>query len=75
MTPDPDPAIAALDLPAAGGALAPWFLVVARGHARLRAELEAIFHDHPKVRVIEDRREGQALLPCGEVTRAELPSA
>jgi hypothetical protein len=72
MTPDSHPTIASLDSPA-GGALTPWLLVVARGHARLRAELEAIFRDHPKVHVIEDRREGQALLPRGEVTGAELP--
>lgn len=41
----------------------PWLLVVARGHARLVAELRALFREYPLVQVIEDRRHGRALLP------------
>jgi hypothetical protein len=34
-----------------------------------------MFRDDPRVRVIENRRQGQALLPRGDaVTRAELPT-
>jgi len=44
----------------------PWLLVVARGHARLVAELQAVFRDDSRVRVIENRREGHALLPRSE---------
>jgi hypothetical protein len=73
MTPDSHAAVPSFDSSTAGEAWGPWLLVVARGHARLLAELQAIFREHPKVRVIEDRREGQALLPRGEVTRAERP--
>src|SRR5262249_24734446 len=40
----------------------PWLLVVARGHARLVAELQAIFRECPWVQVIENRRQGEALL-------------
>ena len=76
MTTDTDPRNALLDSPAAAGyawSRTPWLLVVARGHARLLAELEAMFRDDPRVRVIENRRQGHALLPRGEtVTRAEL---
>jgi hypothetical protein len=43
-----------------------WLLVVARGHARLVAEIEAIFREDPRVRVIENRRQGHALLPRSE---------
>jgi hypothetical protein len=43
----------------------PWVLVVARGHARLAAELRAIFEDWPWVQVIEDRRQDRGLLPRG----------
>lgn len=78
MTTGTHPRTAALDSPAAAGyawARTPWLLVVARGHARLLAELEAMFRDDPRVRVIENRRQGQALLPRGDaVTRAELPT-
>jgi len=45
---------------------APWLLVVARGHARLVAEIQAIFREDPRVRVIENRRQGHALLPRNE---------
>jgi hypothetical protein len=45
---------------------APWLLVVARGHARLVAELQAVFRDDSRVRVIENRRAGAALLPRAE---------
>jgi hypothetical protein len=45
---------------------APWLLVVARGHARLVAEIQAIFREDPRVRVIENRRQGHALLPRSE---------
>ena len=44
----------------------PWLLVVARGHTRLVAELQAIFRDYPQVQVIENRRHGHVLLPRGE---------
>jgi len=40
--------------------------VVARGHARLVAELQAVFRDDSRVRVIENRRAGPALLPRAE---------
>jgi len=39
---------------------------VARGHARLVAELHALFRDDSRVQVIENRREGNALLPRPE---------
>ena len=45
---------------------APWLLVVARGHARLVAEIRAIFRENPRVRVFENRRQGHALLPRSE---------
>ena len=57
---------------------APWLLVVARGHARLVAELQAMFRDDPRVQVIENRREGHALLPRSRDAvspRAPFPSA
>jgi hypothetical protein len=44
----------------------PWLVVVAQGHARLLAEIEAIFREDPRVRVIEDRRQGHGLLPRPE---------
>ena len=47
-------------------AWAPWLLVVARGHAQLVAELQALFCDDSRVQVIENRREGNALLPRPE---------
>lgn len=75
MTTGTDLGTATLHSPAVAAyawARTPWLLVVARGHARLLAELEAMFRDDPRVRVIENRRQGQALLPRGEaVTRAE----
>jgi hypothetical protein len=37
--------------------------VVARGHPDLLAELEAMFRDDPRVQVIENRRQDNALLP------------
>ena len=43
----------------------PWVLVVARGHARLTAELRAIFENWPWVQVIENRRQDRGLLPRG----------
>jgi hypothetical protein len=45
----------------------PWVLVVARGHGRLVAQLQAIFQEDPRIQVIENRRQGRALLPRGEV--------
>jgi hypothetical protein len=78
MTGDADPRTISPDLPAGGGTRSrtPWLLVVARGHARLVAELQAMFRDDPRVRVIENRRQGCALLPRGAaVTRAGLPAA
>ena len=57
-------------------ARAPWLLVVARGHARLVAELHALFRDDSRVHVIENRREGNALLPRPEtVGRVAIPGA
>ena len=57
-------------------ARAPWLLVVARGHARLVAELHALFRDDSRVQVIENRREGDALLPRPEtVSRVAIPGA
>jgi hypothetical protein len=44
-----------------------WLLVVARGHAGLVTELEAVFRDDARVRVIENRRDGSALLPRPDV--------
>lgn len=49
-----------------GETRAPWLLVVARGHARLVAELQAVFREDSRVRVIENRRAGPALLPRAE---------
>jgi hypothetical protein len=59
--------------PVEGGtaAGAPWLLVVARGHARLVAELQVIFRECPWVQVIENRRQGRALLPRSQ---SALPS-
>jgi hypothetical protein len=49
---------------------------VARGHARLVAELHALFRDDSRVQVIENRREGHALLPRPEtVSRVAIPDA
>jgi hypothetical protein len=42
---------------------------VARGHAWLVAELQALFRDDSHVQVIENRREGDALLPRPETVR------
>ena len=54
---------------------APWLLVVARGHARLVAELQALFRDASRVRVIENRREDHSLLPrSATVTRVGFPA-
>ena len=77
MTGDADPRTPSLDPPAGGGAWprTPWLLVVARGHARLVAELQAMFRDDPRVQVIENRRQGRALLPRGEsVARSGFPA-
>jgi hypothetical protein len=38
-------------------------VVVARGHPRLKAEIEALFRDDAAVRVIVNRRRDRALLP------------
>lgn len=55
---------------------APWLVVVTRGHARLVAEIQAVFCDDSRVKVIENRREGHALLPRAETfTRASVPGA
>jgi hypothetical protein len=52
---------------------APWLFVVARGHTRLRAELEALFRNDPRIRVIENRRRGPGLSRRAEiVTRLGL---
>ena len=57
-------------------ARAPWLLVVARGHARLVAEVHALFRDDSRVQVIENRREGNALLPRPQtVSRVAIPGA
>jgi hypothetical protein len=49
---------------------------VARGHARLVAEFQALFRDDSRVQVIENRREGNALLPRPEtVGRVAIPGA
>jgi hypothetical protein len=49
--------------------------VVARGHARLVAELQAMFREDPRVQVIENRREGHALLPrSATATRHGFPA-
>jgi hypothetical protein len=75
MSDDPHPGTRSLDPSAGGGAWsrAPWLLVVARGHARLVTELQAMFRDDPRVRVIENRREDHALLPRGTtVTRHDF---
>jgi hypothetical protein len=76
MSHQADARITALDPPASivTWPREPWLLVVARGHARLLAELRAVFRDDPRVQVIEDRRDGQALLPRGE-TRATLSAS
>jgi hypothetical protein len=77
MTGDVDPLTTLLDPPAGGRAWPrdPWLLVVARGDARLVTELQAMFRDDPRVQVIENRRDGHALLPRGAtVTRAGLPA-
>ena len=78
MTGDADSRTASLDPPDGGGAWsrAPWLLVVARGHARLVMELQALFRDDPRVEVIENRREEHALLPRGAaVTRYGFPAS
>jgi hypothetical protein len=54
-SPDPSP-------DGSDGAGPRWILVVARGHSDLLADLEAIFRRHPRVEIIEDRREGPGLL-------------
>jgi hypothetical protein len=63
------------DSPAGGPWMrSPLLFVVARGQTRLLAELTAIFRDNPRVRVIEDRRGGQALLPRSKaVLKLRLP--
>jgi hypothetical protein len=38
-----------------------------RGHGRLVTELQALFRDDTRVRVIEDRRDRSALLPRPDV--------
>ena len=49
---------------------------MARGHGRLVAELHALFRDDSRVQVIENRREGNALLPRPEaVSRVATPGA
>lgn len=67
MDPDGEP-ISGSDSSVEGGTTTgtPWLLVVARGHARLVAELQALFREYPRVQVIEDRRQGRALLPRSE---------
>ncbi|HEY7141069.1 MAG TPA: hypothetical protein VIE44_13270 [Methylomirabilota bacterium] len=75
MTADADPRSTSLDpLPGNRARIrTPWLLVVARGHARLVTELQAMFRDDPRVLVIENRRQGHALLPRAEtVTRGGL---
>ena len=52
---------------AAAGALLgsptiPWLLVVARGQRELAAELEALFRDDARVRVVEEGREDATTL-------------
>jgi hypothetical protein len=77
MTGDARPRTRSLDPSPGDGAWpgAPWLLVVARGHARLVAELRAMFRDDPRVQVIENRREGHALLPrSATVTRVGFPA-
>lgn len=64
---DVDCPTATLDFPEGGpAARAPWVLVVARGQARLLAELQALFRRDPRVRVMEARRQEHPRLPCGE---------
>jgi hypothetical protein len=64
---DLDCPTAAPDSPGRGpGTQAPWVLVVARGQARLLAELQAMFRSDPQVLVIEARRQEHPRLPCGE---------
>jgi hypothetical protein len=41
----------------------PWLLVVARGQRQLVIDLEALFREDARVRVIEDRRHARGLLP------------
>ena len=77
MTPDAQPRTGTRDPSSRGEASprTPWLLVVARGHARLVAELQAMFREDPRVEVIENRREGHALLPRGAaVTRYGFPA-
>ena len=78
MTPDAQPRTGTRG-PSPGGEAsprAPWLLVVARGHARLVAELQAMFREDPRVQVIENRREGHALLPrSAAATRYGFPAA
>ncbi len=77
MTGDAHPQTRSLDPSTGDGAWsrAPWLLVVARGHARLVAELRAMFRDDPRVQVIENRREDHALLPrSATVTRQGFPA-
>ena len=76
MTGDLEPGPASPAADAEPRPRAPWLLVVARGHARLVAELQALFRDDSRVQVIENRREGHALLPRAETfTRASIPGA
>jgi hypothetical protein len=52
--------------PASGGSArhpSPRLVVVARGQARLKAEIEALFRDDAGIRVIVNRRRDRALLP------------
>ena len=44
----------------------PWVLIVARGQARLLAELQVLFRGDPQVLVMEARRQEHPQLPCGE---------
>jgi hypothetical protein len=61
VDPDAEPVVPPVEGELTSGT--PWLLVVARGHARLVAELRAIFREFPRVQVIENRRQGHALLP------------
>jgi len=53
----------------------PWLVVVARGQRQLAADLEALFRENARVRVIEDRRGARSLLPRADAPRATVPSA
>jgi hypothetical protein len=61
----PDPRPASFD--GDPGGRGPWLLVMERGHGRLVTELQALFRDDTRVRVIEDRRDRSALLPRPDV--------